>query len=530
MRIRGQRYWKKAAVVAALIMTAALLGGCGSNRSRPGQSMPVPTAEPEEESGTGFVVAGPNSYDSADTAVLVSKNAQEGTVTLLNLALGRRYTLSVNGTTTLYDKYGQAVSLEQLKPGDIVDVTFLRNEKLLNSMQLSSQAWVTESVSRYEFDMERQNVTIGSDVYKLSGDALFFSDGRIIEAMDVSAGDVVTFRGIGSSVLSVTVEKGHGYLRLTGDENFVGGFIEVGQALVRRIEEGMLLTVPEGSYQVVISQNGGGGIKDVAIRRNEEVTLDIGDLEIPEEEIKYGTVIFSLSPTNIILYIDGEVADTSAPVTLEYGMHQIIARADHYKSITTYLRVGQALAAIDITLDRADNNDDDDDNHKNSYIADYYRVYIDAPEDVEVYLDGNYIGITPVNFRKEVGMHSVTLRRSGYVTRSYTISVDDGEKDISYSFADLVKSDEENPEATASPYATPDPYATPWPYATADPSANTPPYVQSQPYPTSAPSGGGTDNNGDTGSRGGLTLQDIQPVGTLAPDNAESASESENTD
>ena len=70
--------------------------------------------------------------------------------------------------------------------------------------------------------------------------------------------------------------------------------------------------------------------------------------------------------------------------------------------------------------------------------TDYYKVNIEAPENVEVYLNGNYIGISPVSFKKEKGNHVITLRKTGYEIRSYTISVDDEEKDISYSFADLV--------------------------------------------------------------------------------------------
>ena len=64
---------------------------------------------------------------------------------------------------------------------------------------------------------------------------------------------------------------------------------------------------------------------------------------------------------------------------------------------------------------------------------------MEAPEDTEVYLDGNYIGISPCSFDKESGSHIITLRKSGYITKSYTIRLDDTKKDISYSFAELEK-------------------------------------------------------------------------------------------
>ena len=71
--------------------------------------------------------------------------------------------------------------------------------------------------------------------------------------------------------------------------------------------------------------------------------------------------------------------------------------------------------------------------------TDYYKVYVDAPEGAEVYLDGNYVGISPCSFKKTAGTHVITLRKTGYETRSYTVQVDDEEKDLSYSFADLVQ-------------------------------------------------------------------------------------------
>lgn len=390
-----------------------------------------------------YQAPGPDSYDSADTAVLVKKDSENNTVTLLNREVGKQYTLYIVGTTTLTDRYGTAVSLEQIMPGDVVDVTFLKSQKRLNSMKLSESSWSNEAVSKYALDFERKNLTIGEERFKLTDDTLFFSEGRQIEEMDINERDVLSFQGIGNQVVSVVVEKGHGYLRLNNDEKFVGGFIEIGQVMVQQITDDMLLTVPEGDYEVNISCSGGGGVKHVSIDRGEEVVLDIGDLEVAEE--KYGQIIFSLTPSDTELYVDGAKIDASKPLSLTYGIHQVIAKADNYQSITTYLKVGQASAGIDIVLEPVDSDDkekDEEDSKSDTTIdasSDYYKVYVEAPEGAEVYVDGNYIGISPVNFKKEEGSHVITLRKSGYETRSYTISVDDEEKDISFSFAELVE-------------------------------------------------------------------------------------------
>ena len=442
---------RKRTVMGILILacTLGLLTACSVKPdSQTGQPAP---AAPQEQPGTGFVPAGPNSYDSADTAVVVKRDAKESTVTLLNLDLGRNYTLSVEGTSNLYDKFGEPMSLEQIRLGDIVDVTFLRSKKRVNTMQISPLSWEYADASRYEIDLGRGEVTIGEDVYKLTDDTIYLSEEMRIEAMELNPVDVLTFKGIGSSIYSIEVERGHGYLRLKNEEKFVGGDMEIGQIIARRIEEDMLLTVPEGRYEIRLRKRGGGGTKEVTIRRGEETTLDIGDLEVPE--IEYGTIVFTLEPSG---------ANPSAPVSLEYGIHQVMVRANGYQTITTYIKVAQPSGGLSFTLDAVDADKENDEQEEKEKLA-QYKVFVDAPEFAEVYLDGNYVGIAPTSFVKSEGSHIITLRRSGCQTRSYTISVDGEYKDITYSFAELLPGADTTDTDTLPPAATPDPTAVPDP-------------------------------------------------------------------
>lgn len=485
----GKRYGYRR--IFLLIMTMLSLGGCGFFAA--GNSDGESSAPGTERIDTGFVVAGPESYDSADTAILVDRNDEENTLTFLNLDLGRRYTPSVDGTSRLYDKYGEAVSIDQVGKGDIVDITFLKSKKHLTTLQLSAQSWSYDNVKRYEIDTAKGEVRIGEDVYKLTSNTQYLSDGREIEMIDLNEADVLSLQGLGNQILTVRVEKGHGYLRLENDEHFLGGWIEVGQSLIQRITQGMLLLVPEGSYQVTVSNKGGGGEKSVVIERNEETVLDIGDLEVPEPET--GMVLFSLSPADTELYIDGEKVNTSGPVELEYGLHQMIARAEGYQSITQYLRVAQESAGFNVVLEAVETGAEEDESSSESEsgsvpdtVTDYYKVYVEAPEGVEVYLNGHYVGIAPCSFLKEEGTHVVILRKEGYETRSYTIQVDNAEKDISFSFADLVKygaDAEESETSQSSPSPTPDPGAAATP--TPDPAATPAPTPEPTPAPTPEP-------------------------------------------
>lgn len=438
---------KKLKIALCTVIAAVSLAACGNLNLQQTNSNAVEESkqiqETQERVDTGFIVTNSTNYDSADTALLVDMDKDEKSVTFLNLTLGKRYTLNFDGTTKLTDKYGESLSFEQFSRGDIVDITFLKDKKHLTSMQWSKDAWSYENVERYEINTVRNEITIGSEVYKITENTQYLSAGRNIDFMELNSADVLSFQGLDSTILSVSVENGHGYLRLVNDENFVGGWIEIGQSHIQRITEDMLMLVPEGSYDVNISHKGGGGVKSVVINRNEETILDIGDLEVAEAQ--YGMVLFSLSPSSTELYIDGEEVDASQPVNLEYGLHQMIARADGYQSITSYIRVGQESAGIDVVLEKVEDDDDedveeeeDDEEDEVDLSSSYYKVFIEAPEAAEIYVDGNYVGISPCAFKKESGTHIITLRKTGYETRSYTVLVDSEEKDISFSFADLV--------------------------------------------------------------------------------------------
>lgn len=442
----GDKIRHKGTAAAILILTILSVSACAVPflKTEEGNSS---SGEPSRVD-TGFVVPGPESYDSADTAIFMNRDKENDTVTFRNLELGRNYTLSMDGTTKLYDKYGEGVSIDQIGKGDIVDITFLKSKKHLTTMRLSEHSWTYADVERYEINAARGEVSIGSETYKLTANTQYLSENRSVELMDLNAADVLSFQGIDNQILSIRVEKGHGYLRLEGDEKFIGGWIEIGQSVIRRITEDMLLLVPEGSYQVNISNKGGGGIKNVQISRNEETVLDISDLEVPEPQT--GVVLFSVSPSEAELYVDGARVDASAPLTLEYGLHQLIARADGYHSITQYIRVAQESLAFDLALEAVQAGSEEEESSSSSTesssatepadtTTDYYKVYVDTPVGAEVYLDGNYVGIAPCSFRKTAGSHVIILRKSGYETRSYTVEIDSEEKDISFSFADLAK-------------------------------------------------------------------------------------------
>lgn len=478
------------------------------------------------------------------TAILVAKD-QKNQVTLYHILAQQEYILLTDGATAYYDKYGQAVTLEQLSCGDIVEMAYSVKQEYLSSMQQADQAWKLTDVEKFELDVISRELQIGKELYHISPDVKCFLDGESIDLSGVSNGDILTIQGMNQEVYSIQVQRGHGYLKLENESAFVGGWLEIGQDIIRSIQENMLILVPEGTHQVTISYKGYMDTRTIEIRRNQETVMDVGDLA--ESMIKYGKVYIKTTPDNAKVYIDGTLVDTAYLISMEYGLHQLVATADGYETLTQYFRLEKESASLEVKLklpednsksDKDEEEDDESDENSESKESDAsdestessesssssesngtgeststsessgtgesssvgesngtdesssasegngtgesastsegdetgesstpqeteatdesnesdegdisteestpgsttYKVYINQPEGAEIYLDGVYVGLVPCSFKKEPGAYVVTLRKSGYDTRSYSIRIDDMSEDSIFNFADF---------------------------------------------------------------------------------------------
>jgi len=466
-----KKYGRISEAITVLTMTALILTGCTSEASS--ISSAQGKADDADMADTGFTLSSVGSYDSADTAVVVSTDETNKAVTFINMETGKQYTLYYDGTTYVKDKYDGPMTISQIKAGDVVDVTFLKGKKQLASIKLSSEAWVYDDVYNYDLAGANRTATIGSQTYSLPEGVVVLSEGRRVDKAEVVSQDVVTISGIEHKIYSVNVDKGHGYLRLKNDQPLLGGWIEVGNSVIRQITEDMLLVVPEGTYQVTLTNNNISCVKNIAVERNKEVVLDVSDVEIAEDAT--GKILFSVTPENATVSVDGEPVDISKVVELSYGIHRVEASASGYDTLTKHIQVGSEYATISFTLEETRKSSDRDSMSGNSVTRDPWedtytpadidsisgnslssmsenalgtsnnnKVYVDSPKDVEVYLDGNYVGLSPVRFTKTAGRHEITLRRDGYESKTYTIYLENDKKDETYSFSELVKKGTDN--------------------------------------------------------------------------------------
>ena len=452
---------KKAMLPIAFILILALLGALLITKEYKKKKTPEVSEVPETEE-----VLTLDDLKATDTVVLISKDIENKKLLLRHIGDIDDFELSYNQTVPFSNKYGDGITASELQNGEILNIIYSKHSKEVLSVQVSDTTWSMSDISDYAIDDNRKIITIMGENYQYGSDIAIYSNDEPARLMDITDMDTLTFKGYNRKVCSLIVNKGHGYLRVKNDAYFVGGFIEVGQKIIKPITEDMLLTVPEGKYKVRVTNRGYAGEENVIIERDKETILDLSKIEI--EEVAIGHVQFEITPDFAQLYIDNEITDYEERVPLEFGVHNIRVEAAGYETVETNIKVGDNYANVAIDLDELPEGEEEDSTQPTSpqtdnsqptpsstetseretkadngtgtetMISSTKKIYVEAPVGAEVYLDGNYIGVAPVSTGKVTGSHSITLSKTGYLTKTYTIYVENDNNDVTLSFSELL--------------------------------------------------------------------------------------------
>ena len=447
---------KCCAVVTALALMAT---GCGNSSSGPIQgsghaASAARTEDVQQDLSEKITLA----YNREIKAIVKKLNTDAEVIVLKNAEGGGEYTLTYSSGTTVWDKYENSKSIDQVKCGDVVEAYIDDNNSRLAAICYSSENWEFQGSENWKFDTEKSELNIGKEKYYYMDNLVVLSEDEEVNIMDLNESDVLNIQGCGKKILSVTVEQGHGYVKLEGIEDFIDGWVQIGK-VIKPISKDMLMVVPEGSWDVVIAKDGYGGSIGVNVERNEESTVDFSG--VAAQIVRYGAVEFTIEPEDARLYIAGREVDYAHQILLEYDTYKIRVSADGYEDYTGDLKVNKALLGRKITLSKVSASTTPavtatavdlataspsttsvlNSNSSESTTVGDYKIQINTPENVNVYFDDAFVGISPVSFAKVSGQHTVTLSKSGYKTKSYSIEVGTEERDVKFELPDLEHED-----------------------------------------------------------------------------------------
>jgi len=354
---------------------------------------------------------------------------------MLDIETANEYEVPYTGSTNIRNAYDKVLADSSMELGQIYDV-YVNDKGKATAIIGNSDAWERNEVSGITIDESNRKVSIGATNLYYDEHAVVLEDGERLNIAQIINQDSLVLRGIGDKIYSINVASGHGYVKLSGLDAFEGGYLSIGKQLFA-VTEGMLVTVPEGTYDAEIQLEDLQATKSVTVKKNETTSLDFS--EYVPEATKYGTINFMITPENAIMSIDNVEVDYSSPISLEYGRHYLSLEANHYERYSEAFVVNSSYKTkvIDMVSDGTAST-----NKTESATVDNtngYTVNIQGPEGAALYVDSVYVGIIPCSFSKSFGNKTITLTKEGYKTVSYTISINNATGNLSYNFPDMVK-------------------------------------------------------------------------------------------
>lgn len=448
-------------------------------------------------------------YNKTTLGVIKEIDLDNNTVTFFNVKDSKDDTLKYNGSTNVLDKYDQVLTMAQIKIGEMVDLYYDNESNQLAILQISKDAWEYKGVGNLVIDRSNRVMTITNTKYKYTDYLVIANGDKLINLMDINEKDELIVKGYDKKIYSIMISKGHGYIKLSNYEDFIGGTIEIGYDINLPVVQDMLIVAREGTYKLTMTNGDFTGSKNINVVRDTEITVDMGDFI--KEAVKKSSIDFKINPNGADLFIDGTEIDYTEPVTLTYGEHEVVVSLNGYSTYNGTLTVDTPSMNISIDLvmmeasdesedtedsstedsssgntstegeesttdsdsENSTTNADDSDNssNTNSNTSDSnnsesnstnsentsttdneasnssstttdseHTITVQKPAGAQVYFNGSLKGTAPVTFTKEVGTFTISLRKSGYVNKSYTVEVLDDDDDIYFSFPDLTVS------------------------------------------------------------------------------------------
>ena len=270
------------------------------------------------------------------------------TMTFLNIDTGRYEQYSYTDGTIFKDRHGSLISAASMVPGKVVTLTLRDKDLILEKVEQSADAWEMDDIGKFSYNEEDKIFTVGDTKYSYDEELQVFSGDAAIELSAVTGQDTLRIQGIDRKVLSVSVTTGHGVIQLVNTQALEGGWLSLNHKDYYKITENMQLEVPEGTYELTVAGNGYGGSTEVAVTRNEQISVDVDSIK--GEDPKYCTLTFAVDVAGALMYIDGSQVDYTQPLQLQYGIHSIQITADGYDTWSKRLYVNSPEAQIEIAL------------------------------------------------------------------------------------------------------------------------------------------------------------------------------------
>ncbi len=401
------------------------------------------------------------------TAVVTDINLETNIISFKDCMTSEDFELIYHGGVSVLNTYGRDIGIKGIGNGSVVDVFYYSDTERIVSITENDKTTVLTGITKFSADPESGTAKYKGTTCTMWDEVMAYDGDEPLSIMEINTEDQVTLTFFAGKLVSVNIELGHGYVRLSNQDTYVGGMVEIGYDVIVPVTSDMLVAVREGKYTLRIYNGDYSDSKPVEVKKGKEVTVDLTDIAIPT-----GTVTFNITPAEATLYIDGEEQDDFAYTNL-YGTYGIRVTCEGYDTFNGSFKISKSVNTFDIELVAQEDTEEETTEETTEETSETTTessettteattgastegqasgtekegtegssttgntITIHGPVGAGVYVDGDYVGLAPVTFPKVVGTHTITLYKTGYLIKSYTITAADNGENDEHTFPEL---------------------------------------------------------------------------------------------
>lgn len=383
-------------IICVIVFAVVFSSIIGNRNDDPSALLPSPKASASEKA--------PESISGKSVIAIITKiQSSNKTISLYDLEENKSYSVTVDGTTALKDKYGNSMVLAEYKEGEIVDAVFGDTDNLLKSMQSSTQSW--KLVSNAKVDTAAKTISISNATYKYTNDIITVYNGESFDLSTLTPIDVVTVKGYKDTAWYVSLDKSHGVLKVEERPDIISGTIEIDTTIFESLDEPKEINVTEGSHHIVVK---GSNIepfsKEIIVETGETYILDLSEIKL-----KAGAMTFNINEPDAKLTVNGEEKNPKEPLVLDYGEYEIKVTKEGFGDWSQNIKFDTPNYNVDIKLEK---------------IVQVSKVSIaTSPEGAHIYIDNIYVGLSPIDSSVEYGLKTITVKKDGYLEISFPVNI-----------------------------------------------------------------------------------------------------------
>ncbi|GFI61329.1 hypothetical protein IMSAG049_00486 [Clostridiales bacterium] len=331
---------------------------------------------------------------------------------ITNTESGKIAFYTIGSSVDITKEDGRKTAYSTITRGDIIYIGVSKETGDIVSIEYTDDVWTKQGFGEIEINSDEKTISNGVTGYDYDKNTLFIYNGDFIKDSELVKEDVVTLRGIGSKVWTVTVEKYHGFIKLENVERIESPKITIDGEETEFVDNQK--AVSAGAHSLGISGSNIDTLTvDIHITAGETYSVDMASIQE-----KTGVLTLKVNVDDCIIVVNGKQVDKESPVVLNLGSYPISVSAEGYKTYSGTVDINEPLVEVNIELEKIE-------------IKTATITVETTPPGATVYANEAVIGVTPFTTQINYGSYDILIKKESYSDYSLNTTVNEDQKTIS---------------------------------------------------------------------------------------------------